>query len=106
MKTQQPESSPEPRKRRKYTKEFKEQAVRLAQQISARQAAADLAINVTMLRDWVRTHGAEGAEAFRGQGNRTAVDAEMARMRREIAVLKQEREILKKAAEFWVREHT
>jgi len=102
MKTQQPESSPEPRKRRKYTKEFKEQAVRLAQQISASQAGSDLAISVTMLRDWVRTHGAEGAEAFRGQGNRTAVDAEMARMRREIAVLKQERESLKKAAAYFL----
>ena len=92
------------RKRRKYTKEFKQEAVLLARQIGARQAAADLGINATMLRDWVRALGAEGADAFRGQGNRTALEAEMTRMRREIAVLRQERDILKKAAEFWVKE--
>ncbi len=104
MKNQPSELPPQIRRRRKYTKEFKQDAVRLAKQISARQAASDLGINATMLRDWVRTLGIDGQEAFRGQGNRTAVEAEMARMRREIAVLKQEREILKKAAEFWVKE--
>jgi transposase len=91
-------------KRRKYSKEFKEEAVRLAKQLGAKRAASDLGINATMLRDWVRALSAECSEAFRGQGNRTAVDAEMARMRREIAVLRQERDILKKAAEFWVKE--
>lgn len=104
MKTTQPERPIVKRKRRAYTKEFKEEAVRLARQISSRQAASDLNINATMLRDWVRTLGAEGPEAFRGQGNRTSLDAEMTRMRREITVLRQERDILKKAAEFWVKE--
>jgi transposase len=104
MKNDQPTSPPAARKRRKYTKEFKQEAVRLAKQIGARQAGADLDINATMLRDWVRAHGAEGTDAFRGQGNRTALEAEMTRMRREIIVLRQERDILKKAAEFWVKE--
>lgn len=104
MKTDQPEQLPTKRKRRTYTKEFKEEAVRLAKQIGARQAAGDLNLNDTMLRDWVRTLGAEGPDAFRGQGNRTALEAEMTRMRREITVLRQERDILKKAAEFWVKE--
>jgi transposase len=104
MKTTQPEQPIAKRKRKAYTKEFKEEAVRLAKQISARQAASDLNINATMLRDWVRTLGAEGPEAFRGQGNRTVLDAEMTRMRREITILRQERDILKKAAEFWVKE--
>lgn len=102
MKTAPP--APVPRKRRTYTKEFKQEAVGLAQQISAKQAAADLGIHATMLREWVRSSGSSGADAFRGQGNRTAAEAELAKMRREIAVLKQEREILKKAAEFWVKE--
>jgi len=48
--------------------------------------------------------GAEGPEAFRGQGNRTALELEMRRMRQDITVLRQERDILKKAAEFWVKE--
>ena len=104
MKNDQPELLPAKRKRTKYTREYKEEAVRLAKQVSARQAALDLNINATMLRDWVRTLGAEGPDAFRGQGNRTALDAEMTRMRREITVLRQERDILKKAAEFWGKE--
>jgi transposase len=104
MKTASTPPLTEPQKRRSYTKEFKQEAVRLAGEIGARRAAADLGIHATMLRDWARASRREGADAFRGQGNRTAVDAELARMRREISVLKQEREILKKAAEFWVKE--
>ena len=104
MKHQSPQSPQYSLKRRKYTKEFKQEAVRLAKAISARQAAADLGINPTMLRSWARRQGLDGAEAFRGNGNRTAMEAEMARMRREITELRQEREILKKAAEFWVKE--
>lgn len=104
MKHQPPEPLPKVRTRRTYTKEFKQEAVRLATQISARQAAADLGIDATMLRSWVRLLSADGTDAFRGRGNRTAMDAEMTRMRREIAELRQEREILKKAAEFWVKE--
>lgn len=96
MKNQRSAVSASSRKRRSYTKEYKQEAVRLAKEISARQAAIDLGIHVTMLRDWIRKSGIEGQDAFRGQGNRTAVEAEMARMRREISVLKQEREILKK----------
>lgn len=106
MKNHPPAVPPSTRKRRTYTKEFKQEAVRLAREISARQAATDLGIHVTMLRDWIRKSGIEGQDAFRGRGNRTAVEAEMARMRREISVLKQEREILKKAAEFWVKERS
>lgn len=87
---------PVKRKRTKYTWEYKEEAVRLAKQVSAQQAALDLNINATMLQDWVRTLGAEGPDAFRGQGNRTSLDAEMRWMRREITVLRQERDILKK----------
>jgi transposase len=104
MKNDQPKQLPTKRKRRTYTKDFKEEAVRLAKRIGARRAAGDLNINDTMLRDWVRTLGAEAPDAFRGQDNRTALDAEMTRMRREITALRQERDILKKAAEFWVKE--
>lgn len=57
MKNDQPELLPANRKRTKYTREYKEEAVRLAKQVSARQAALDLNINATMLRDWVRTLG-------------------------------------------------
>lgn len=106
MKNQHPDSAPPKRKRRKYTKEFKQEAVQLARQISVRKAAADLGINATMLSDWSRALNKDGTEAFRGHGKRTVMEAELNRLRKEISVLKQEREILKKAAEFWVKEQT
>ena len=52
-------------KRRKYTKEFKEESVRLAKQLDATRAASDLGINARMLRDWVRTLAADSSKAFK-----------------------------------------
>jgi transposase-like protein len=92
MQNGQPAHIPTKRQLRIYTREFETEADRLAEQIGARQATGDLKINDPMLRDWVRTLGAEGAEVFRGQGKRTAVQAEMTRMRRGIAVFRQPRD--------------
>lgn len=90
--------------RRTYTKEFKQEAVRLAGQIGNAPASKDLGVDPTTIRSWVRAAASEGADAFRGHGNPTAVEAELARLRREIVILKQEREILKKATEFFAKE--
>jgi len=90
--------------RRTYTKEFKQEAVRLAGQIGSQKAGTDLGVDPSTIRYWVRAAASEGTDAFRGHGNPTAVEAELARLRREINILKQEREILKKAAEFFARE--
>ena len=90
--------------RRQHSKEFKREALRLAASIGVSHAAADLGINESMLYDWKKKALQEGSDAFRGHGQRTAVEAELARLRRENEVLKMEREILKKAAEFWVKE--
>ena len=46
-----------------------------------------------MLYEWRKLGQKEGDDAFRGQGNRTETEAELARLRREIEVLKMEREI-------------
>jgi transposase len=90
--------------RRQHTKEFKQESLGLAARVGVTRAATDLGINKSTLYAWKKCAETEGRDAFRGHGQRTEVEAEMARMRREIEVLKMEREILKKAAEFWVKE--
>ena len=91
-----------PKPRRLYSKEYKQDAVRLATSIGVSRAAADLGIGDSMLYEWRKLGQKEGSDAFRGNGNPTAIEAELARLRREIEVLKMEREILKKAADFFI----
>jgi transposase len=90
--------------RRVHTKEFKQGALRLAEQIGVSRASTDLGIDSSQLYEWRKQARSAGADAFRGQGRQTEAEAELTRLHREIAVLKMEREILRKAAEFWVRE--
>lgn len=83
--------------RRQYTKEFKEQAVRLFTQggVSLAQASRDLDINTNVLRRWKAELECHGNKAFPGQC--VPLEQELVRQQRENEVLRQEREILKKA---------
>ena len=93
--------------RRSYTREFKEEAVRLARQpdIGFAKAAQDLGVHVTVIREWAKKLEQEGFDAFRGHGNRTEAEGELARLRRENAILREERDILKKAATYFAKHH-
>ena len=86
-----------------YDPEFRARAVELVRTrgLSRAQVARDLGINPETLRLWVKQ-----AEIDAGQRDGLTRDqqAELARLRRENAVLKEEREILKKAAAFFARE--
>lgn len=95
-----------PQQRRQYTEEFKREAIRLAREggLGPTQVARDLGINRTMLSTWIRKAGTEGTDAFRGHGNRTALEAENAALLRRIRVLEEERDILKKAATWFAKE--
>jgi len=88
-------------KRRKYSAEFKREAVQLTTMPDAtlRQVAGDLGINENMLGRWKRDLEARGELAFVGQGN--ARDQELMRLRRELAKVKQERDFLAEAAAFF-----
>ncbi len=92
--------------RRRFSREFKVEAVRLVLErgVSAAQAARDLGVHTNVLRHWVRAHRADPTHAFPGVGQQRAEDAEITQLRREVARLKMERDILKKAAAYFARE--
>jgi transposase len=92
--------------RRKHSKEFKEQAIALARkpEVGFRRAAQDLGIHESLLRKWADLSATEGSDAFRGHGVRTEKDARIAALERENRILREERDILKKATEFFVKE--
>ena len=85
-----------------YTPEFRAEAVRLVQTSgrSLSEIARDLGIAVSTLGKWVAAH--KEAELLSGPHMDTA--KEMARLRRENELLRQERDLLKKAAAFFARE--
>ena len=83
--------------RRRLTKEFKQEAVRfvLEKRVAMSQVARDLDLHVTMLRQWVRAQHADPTHAFPGEGQQKPEQAELTRLRREVATLRMERDILK-----------
>ena len=87
--------------RRTHTQEFKVEAVRLLQEggLSLTQVAQDLGLDRKLLRRWrdQLEKSEDKEQAFPGKGNRRPEDEEVRRLKRENEVLRQEREILKKA---------
>lgn len=95
-------------KRRKFSREFKLEAVRLVKErgVSVAQAARDLDLHENVLRKWIREVSADPQQAFPGHGQMKPEQLEIARLRKEVAKLKAERDILKKAAAFFAKEAT
>jgi len=83
--------------RKQYSSEFKREAVRLVTEggLSIAQVSRDLGLNDNMISRWKKEAEQNGEKAFPGQGH--PQDEELSRLRREVEVLRQEREILKKA---------
>lgn len=92
--------------RKQYTREFKREAARLAEESDKplAEVARDLGIHPNTLYKWRRAYRADGEDAFPGQGKLTPADEEIRRLRRELARVKEERDILKKATQFFARE--
>ena len=84
--------------RRKSTREFKLEAVRLIKErgVSYVQASQDLGVHVSQLRDWVKKFADDPEHAFPGHGQMKPEQLEIARLKREVTKLKAERDILKK----------
>jgi transposase-like protein len=96
-------------KRKMFSAEFKREAVRLLEQgdKTSAQLARELGVKRNQLYKWQEEIKKHGAEAFPGHGRRQSPDsqaAENARLKQELARVKEENEILKKAAAFFAKE--
>lgn len=93
-------------KRRQFTPEFKAGAARLVLQEgrTVAEVARDLDLWESVLHQWVKQAKVDGGKGPAGALSRTEKD-ELATLRRENRLLKQERDILKKAAAFFAKEN-
>lgn len=91
--------------RRMFSKEFKIEAVRLMTEgeRTGAEVARELGINVNLLYAWKARHQKDVSAAFPGNGYQSAEQQELVRLRRENARLKEERDILKKAARYFAQ---
>ena len=89
-----------------YTPEFKREAVQLVQTSGKpiAQVARELGISDTSIHQWRKELTEHGSEAFPGIGHQTAQEEDIRRLMRELEVVKQERDILKKAISIFSRE--
>ncbi|MED5372875.1 MAG: transposase [Myxococcota bacterium] len=94
-------------KRRQYSVEFKREAVRLVQEenLSYTQVGRDLGVDRSVIRAWVKKAEAGELETSAPRARTDAsIEEELRRLRRENAILREERDILKKAAAFFAKE--
>lgn len=92
--------------RRKYSQEFKLDAINLVieQGYSRAEAARSLSLNAAMLSRWLKEYQSEQGQSFRGNGKLSPEQIELRQLREENKRLKMEKEILKKAAAFFAQE--
>jgi transposase len=92
------------RKRRKFTQEFREEAVKLVTEEGYKitEAARNLGIHENLLGRWKKE--LTSPEKNYSSNNKESIEAELKRLRKENKRLKMEREILKKATAFFVKE--
>jgi transposase len=92
--------------RQHYTKEFKNDAVKLVleQGYSANEVARRLGVSQTNVSRWVRECRQENEPTVDGGATRSELEAELKRLHKENKRLQMEREILKKAAAFFAKE--
>jgi transposase len=93
------------RNRRKYTAEFKAEAVRLVRESgrSVSEIARDLGVRQELLGRWRTEVERAGIGGKAGAGKVRSPEEEIRRLEREVAILREEREILKKATVFFAK---
>ena len=92
--------------KRRYDKAFKLEAIRLyeASGKTVGQIEADLDITPGLLNKWRARYRQEGPQAFPGTGYQTILDTELRQLKRENVILRQERDILKKALQIFSKD--
>jgi transposase len=89
-----------------YTPEFREQAVRLPETegLTLRESARRLSLPVGTLRNWVyAARQGKLSEVGKNQKSPSELEMELARVKRELAEVRMERDLLKKAAAYFAR---
>ena len=92
--------------RRRFSREFKVEAVKLVKDrgVSVLQASRDLDLNEGVLGRWVKELAQDEQDAFPGGGNMKPEQAEITRLKKEVAKLKTKCDLLKKAAAYFAKE--
>ena len=85
--------------RKKYTKEFKLDAISLVrdQSLNVAEASRNLGVSAQMLGRWIKEEENEDGQAFRGNGKLTPDQEEIRKLKAQVKRLEMERDILKKA---------
>ena len=91
------------RTRRVCTREFQQEAVKLVTLAGhpTAQVARELGITPNLLRRWKQEVGGDPVAAFPGKGRRTPHEEELARLKRDLARVTQERDFLKSVAAYF-----
>ncbi len=91
--------------RRRYTREFKEEAVQLvvSQDKATKEVADNLGVHANVLGRWVREYKDDPLCSFPGNGNLKAPEEEVRQLRKQLADTQMERDILKKALAIFSR---
>lgn len=87
------------KKRRRFSREFKLDVVRMVTESGHRvvDVSKELELRPDMVRRWVKQFTQDPEQSFPGVGHQRARDAEVAKLRRELSRVREERDILKKA---------
>ena len=93
-------------KRKTYDKEFKLSAVKMILEggMSVSRVSKDLGVNENSLHNWKRAYLEDQQNAFPGKGRLKPEEEEIRKLKRELHIVKMERDILKKAIAFFAKE--
>lgn len=92
-------------KNRGFTPEYKKEIIRLVieQGKKVKDVAADIGVTETSVRRWIKQYGDHGENAFPGKGKLRPEDEEIRKLKKELADIKEENEILKKAMRIFIK---
>jgi transposase len=93
-------------KRRTYDKEFKRSAVKMILEggMSVNRVSKDLGVNENSLHNWKRAYLEDQQNAFPGKGRMKPEEEELRKLKKELQIVKMERDILKKAIAFFAKQ--
>ena len=91
------------KQRRTFSQEFRLEALRLVEEHGLTATAERLGVGANLLCKWRQKFRSEGAAAFASYPEKTTMEQELQQLRRENAILREERDILKKAAAYFAK---